>query len=311
VKLISVVSPCFNEEENVELLYEKLKDIFSGLKEYNYEHIFIDNASTDNTVNILKKIAKRDKSLKIIINSRNFGQIRSPFYGLLQANGDAVILLVSDFQDPPELIKDFILKWEEGEKIVVGVKKQSKESKVMFFIRKTFYNFITSISEINLLKNFTGFGLYDKKIIQILRQINDPYPYLRGIICDIGFSIHAIEFVQPVRTKGVTKNNFYSLYDMAMLGIISYSKIPLRLATMLGFLIAVVSFLIALVYLIYKIVFWNNFSVGAAPVVIGIFFFSAVQLFFIGIIGEYVGSIHTQVLKRPLVIEKERVNFLS
>lgn len=311
MKLISVVSPCFNEEENVELLYEKLKDIFSGLKEYNYEHIFIDNASTDNTVNILKKIAKRDKSLKIIINSRNFGQIRSPFYGLLQANGDAVILLVSDFQDPPELIKDFILKWEEGEKIVVGVKKQSKESKVMFFIRKTFYNFITSISEINLLKNFTGFGLYDKKIIQILRQINDPYPYLRGIICDIGFSIHAIEFVQPVRTKGVTKNNFYSLYDMAMLGIISYSKIPLRLATMLGFLIAVVSFLIALVYLIYKIVFWNNFSVGAAPVVIGIFFFSAVQLFFIGIIGEYVGSIHTQVLKRPLVIEKERVNFLS
>lgn len=309
MKLISIVTPCYNEEENVELLYKKVKDVFNELKEYDYEHIFIDNASTDNTVNILKTIAKRDKNLKIIVNSRNFGHIRSPFYGLLQANGDAVISLVSDLQDPPEMIKDFILKWEEGYKIVVGVKKQSKESKIMFFIRKTFYNFITSISEIGLLKDFTGFGLYDKKIIQILRQINDPYPYLRGIICDIGFEIHAIEFVQPVRAKGITKNNFYSLYDMAMLGITSYSKIPLRLATMLGFMIGVVSFLIALVYLIYKIIFWNRFSVGAAPIVIGLFFFSAVQLFFIGIIGEYVGSIHTQVLKRPLVIEKERINF--
>lgn len=305
----SIVTPCYNEEENVELLYNKVKEVFGQLGESNYEHIFIDNASTDNTVKILKSIASKDKNLKIIVNSRNFGHIRSPFYGLLQGSGDAVILLASDLQDPPEMIRDFILKWKEGYKIVVGVKKKSKESKIMFAIRKSFYNFIDLISEITLLKNFTGFGLYDKKIIEILKKINDPYPYLRGLICEIGFEIFAIEYTQPIRRKGKTKNNFYSLYDLAMLGITNHSKLPLRLAAILGFITAFISLLIALIYLIYKLVFWSNFSVGTAPIVIGLFFFSAVQLFFIGIIGEYIGSIHTQVLKRPLVIEKERINF--
>jgi len=306
---ISVVTPCFNEEENVRLLYERVKDVFKGLPEYDYEHIFIDNASTDKTVTILKGIAAGDKSLKIIVNSRNFGHIRSPFYGLLQAKGDAVISLAADFQDPPEMIRDFVLKWREGYKIVVGVKKESRESKWMFSIRKLFYNFIAMISEISLLKNFTGFGLFDKQIIEIVRQINDPYPYFRGLICDIGFEVFTFEYIQPARRKGATKNNFYSLYDMAMLGITNHSKLPLRLAAMLGFAAAFVSLLVALVYLVYKLIFWQNFSVGTAPVVIGLFFFSAVQLFFIGIIGEYVGSIKTQVLRRPLVIEKERVNF--
>jgi len=306
---ISVMTPCYNEEENVELLYEKVKNEFNDLKKYDYEHIFIDNASTDNTVNILKKIAAIDKNLKIIVNSRNFGHIRSPYYGLLQGSGDAVIYLASDFQDPPEMIKDFISKWKDGYKIVLGVKSQSKESKFMFAIRKLFYNLIGAISEIDQIKNFTAFGLYDKKIIGILRGIDDPYPYLRGLICDIGFEKHIIEFTQPARQRGKTKNNFYTLYDMAMLGITNYSKVPLRLATILGFLVALGSFLVAIVYLLYKIIFWKNFSVGTAPIVIGLFFFSAVQLFFIGIIGEYIGSIHTQVLKRPLVIEKERINF--
>jgi len=306
---ISVVTPCYNEEENVELLYEKVKDVFNELKEYDYEHIFIDNASTDSTVKILKSIASKDKNLKLIVNSRNFGQVRSPFYGLLQAQGDAVISLASDFQDPPEMIKDFITKWREGFKIVVGAKKQSKESRFMFAIRRSFYSFINLISEIDLLKDFSGFGLYDRKIIEVFRKINDPYPYLRGLICDIGFEVAIINYVQPARQKGRTKNNFYSLYDVAMLGITNHSKLPLRLATIVGFIVACSSFLLALVYFIYKLIFWQNFTVGTAPVVIGIFFFSAVQLFFIGIIGEYIGSIHTQVLGRPLVIEKERVNF--
>lgn len=306
---ISVVTPCYNEEENVELLYNKVKEVFSRLGEYDYEHIFIDNASTDNTVKILKSIAIKDKNLKIIVNSRNFGHIRSPFYGLLQGSGDAVVFLAADLQDPPEMIKDFILKWKEGYKIVLGVKKQSKESRLMFAVRKLFYDLIGAISEIGHIKNFTGFGLYDNRIIQILRNIDDPYPYFRGLVCDIGFEIFTIEFVQPARKKGVTKNNFYSLYDMAMLGITNHSKIPLRLAAMLGFLVALISFFVALVYLIYKIIFWQSFTVGTAPIIIGLFFFSAVQLFFIGILGEYIGSIHTQVLKRPLVIEKERINF--
>lgn len=306
---ISIVTPCYNEEENVELVYNKVKDVFNELNEYDYEHIFIDNASTDNTVSVLKSIATKDKNLKIIINSRNFGHIRSPFYGLLQAQGDVVISLVADLQDPPEMIRDFISKWKEGYKIVVGVKKYSEESKLMFAVRKFFYNFIDTISEIKLLKNFTGFGLYDRKIIEILRQLKDPYPYLRGLICDIGFEIFVFEYTQPLRKKGITKNNFYSLYDMAMLGITNHSKLPLRLAAMLGFVTAFISLIIAAIYFVYKLVYWQNFSAGTAPIIIGIFFFSAVQLFFIGIIGEYIGSVHTQVVKRPLVIEKERINF--
>ncbi len=308
-KLISIVTACYNEEDNVAEVYNQVKQLFGKLNNYDYEHIFIDNASKDRTVEILKQIAKNDKNVKIIVNTRNFGHIRSPYHALTQANGDAIISLVADLQDPPSLIKDFLEKWEEGYKIVLGVKAQSKESALMFFIRKFYYNLVSKISEIQLVKNNTGFGLYDKKVIQILRQMNDSYPYFRGLTAEIGFESAKIEYVQPARKRGITKNNFYTLYDMAMLGITNHSKIPLRLATMLGFVSSAASLFGALIYLVYKIIYWNSFSVGIAPLVIGIFFFSSIQLFFLGIVGEYIGSIHTQTLKRPLVIERERVNF--
>jgi glycosyltransferase involved in cell wall biosynthesis len=306
---ISIVTACYNEEENVEAVYNKVKEVFAGLADYRYEHIFIDNASKDRTVPILKEIARNDRNVKIIVNARNFGHIRSPFYGILQAKGDAVISLVADLQDPPALIADFLEKWREGYKIVLGVKKNSEESAAMFAVRKVYYNLIGTISEVNLTKNFTGFGLYDKQVIDILRKIDDPYPYFRGLISDIGFESAIIEYVQPARKRGITKNNFYTLYDMAMLGITNHSKIPLRLATMLGFLLSILSAVTAFVFFIAKLIFWSRFTLGIAPIVIGLFFFASVQLFFLGIIGEYIGSIHTQVLKRPLVIEKERVNF--
>lgn len=307
--LISVVSPCFNEEENVAEVYRQVKAVFDALPGYTYEHIFIDNASTDRTVPILKGLAQSDSNLKIIVNIRNFGHIRSPYYGLLQASGDAVILLVSDLQDPPGMIKDFIEKWEAGYKVVLGVKTQSKETPAMFLIRKMYYGFIGRLSEIELTKNNTGFGLYDKRLIEILREVKEPYPYFRGLVSEIGFESAKIEYTQPARERGITKNNFYTLYDIGMLGITNHSKVPLRLAAMLGFLMSAVSLLIAVGYFIAKLIFWNWFSIGIAPLVIGVFFFSSVQLFFIGIIGEYIGSIHTQILNRPLVIEKERVNF--
>jgi glycosyltransferase involved in cell wall biosynthesis len=309
LKQISVVTGCFNEEENVKELYEQVKAVFIDLPQYEYEHIFIDNASMDRTVAILKEIAHKDHRVKIIVNTRNFGHIRSPYYALMQAKGDAVISIVADLQDPPIMIKEFIKKWEEGYKIVIGVKTQSEESPLFFAIRKAYYNLVGRLSEIELIKNFTGFGLYDQKVIETLRGIEDPYPYFRGLICDIGFQRAVIEYVQPSRKRGFTKNNFYVLYDMAMLGITNHSKVPLRLATMTGFIVALFSLLVAFGYFAYKLIFWQSFSVGIAPLVIGLFVFSSVQLIFIGIIGEYIGAIHTQVLKRPLVIEKERINF--
>jgi len=309
MKLISVVTPCFNEEQNVEKVYLKVKSVFGNLPDYKYEHLFIDNSSSDRTVSILKGIANKDKNVKIIVNVRNFGHIRSPYYAIMQAKGDAVVLIVSDLQDPPEMIADFIKKWEEGYKIVIGTKTKSKENRLMYFIRRIFYNIISRISETDQVKNFTGFGLYDRQFIEILRGLDEPYPYFRGLITELGYCRIEIPYTQPKREKGKTKNNFYTLYDIAMLGFISYSKLPLRLASFIGFSIALLSFLVALVYLVYKLIFWNNFSVGIAPLVIGIFFLGGIQLFFLGIIGEYIGAIFTQVKKRPLVIEKERVNF--
>ncbi len=309
MKLISVVTPCYNEQDNVEEVYRQVKAIFADLPQYQYEHIFIDNASTDKTVEILRQIAATDKNIKVIINSRNFGHIRSPYYALLQAHGDAVILLAADLQDPPLLIKDFIQRWEQGYKIAVGVKPQSQESKLLFAIRRAYYSFISHIADVKLIKNFTGFGLYDKKIINILRSLDEPYPYFRGLIVEIGFDIATIPYNQPVRQRGISKNNFYSLYDTAMLGITSHSKMPLRLATMAGFALSIISFLISLTYLVLKLFFWKQFFMGTAPILIGLFFFSSVQLFFIGLLGEYILSIQTRAMKQPLVIEKERINF--
>jgi glycosyltransferase involved in cell wall biosynthesis len=308
-KLISVVTPCYNEEDNVNEVYQRVKKIFTDLPNYAYEHIFIDNASTDTTVEKLREITQEDKNVKVIINSRNFGHIRSPYYGMLQARGDAVISLVSDLQDPPELIKKFIKKWEEGYKIVLGVKPKSKESWLMFTIRKMYYRFVTRIADVDLIKNFTGFGLYDRIIIENLKNIDDPYPYFRGLVAEIGFKRCEIEFEQPTRKRGVTKNNFYTLYDMAMLGITSHSKIPMRLATMIGFALSILSFIASIAFLIAKLIFWQYFSLGLAPLIIGLFFFSSIELFFIGLLGEYVVSINTRIMKKPLVIEAERINF--
>lgn len=309
MKLISIVTACYNEEENVEELYQQVKAVFSQLPQYQYEHIFIDNASTDKTVAILKRIAEKDKNVKIIVNSRNFGHIRSPYHGLLQAQGDAVISIVADLQDPPEMIKEFIRKWEEGYKIAIGVKPKSEESRWMFAIRRVGYYWIGRIADLKLIRNFTGFGLYDKQVLTVLRSYEDPYPYFRGMIADVGFDIAEIPYHQPKRKQGVTKNNFYTLYDMGMLGITSYSKIPLRLAVMLGFFLATVSFIFSILFLVLKLIFWDRFNAGMAPVLIGLFFFSSVQLFFIGLLGEYIASINARVMKRPLVVEKERVNF--
>lgn len=306
---ISIVTPCFNEEGNVEALYQKVKDVFAGIPEYTYEHIFIDNCSKDHTPELLRGLAAGDRNVKVILNTRNFGHIRSPFYGLLQATGDAVILLVADLQDPPEMIVDFLREWRKGFKVALGVKTSSEEASLMFFIRKVYYDFVARVSDTELTKNNTGFGLYDRVVIEDLRKIGDSYPYFRGLISELGYPASKIEYRQPSRKRGVTSNNFYRLYDMAMLGITSHSKVPLRIATIAGFGMSLLGFLMALLYLVAKLIFWNQFQLGLAPLLIGIFLFAAVQLFFIGLLGEYIGAIHTQVLKRPLVIEKERIGF--
>lgn len=276
---------------------------------YDFEYILIDNASTDRTVEVLKEMAKTDKRLKIIVNNRNFGHIRSGYHALLQAKGEAIIGLASDLQDPPEMIPQFVRKWEEGYKIVLAQKTNSAESPLFFFIRKMYYDIVNRLSELDLAKNVTGFGLYDRRVMEDIRRIGDPYPYFRGLICDLGYEQMLIPFTQPVRKRGFSKNNFYTLWDLAMLGITNHSKVPLRLATFAGFGVSALSFLVAFGYLIYKLLFWDSFQVGTAPLVIGMFFIGAIQLVFVGVLGEYIGSIHTQVLKRPLVIEKERVNF--
>lgn len=308
-KKISIVTACYNEEENVEECYRQIKAQFDLLPEYEYEHIFIDNASKDATVTILRRLAAEDRNVKLILNSKNFGHIRSPFHGLMQAHGDAVILTVADLQDPASLIPQFIEKWEEGNKVVIGVKKKSAENALVFMLRKTFYYLIGKSTSIEHISNFTGFGLYDQSFIETLRHVNDPYPYFRGLVAELAPGYYKIPYEQPARFKGKTKNNLYTLYDMAMLGFVNYSKLPLRLACFIGFVVAIISLLLGLIYFVYKLCYWDSFNVGMAPLVIGLFFFSAVQLFFIGIIGEYIGAIYTQVKKRPLVVEKERVNF--
>ncbi len=309
-KHISVLTACYNEEENVASLVVAVAEVFKKMPQYTYEHVFIDNSSADKTVAILREIAKTDKNVKVIVNARNFGHIRSPFHGLIQCKGDAVISLVADFQDPPEMIEKFLSKWEEGFKIVIGIKKSSKENPLMFAVRKFFYNLLASASgSDSTIKNFTGFGLYDQQFISVLRDLDDPYPYFRGLVTELGFERFEINYTQPERAGGKTKNNFFTLYDMAMLGFTNHSKLPLRLSAFIGFFSAIISLLVAIGYLVYKLMYWDTFQAGTAPMVIGVFFFSSVQLFFIGIIGEYIGAIHTQVRKRPLVIEKERINF--
>jgi glycosyltransferase involved in cell wall biosynthesis len=304
--MISIVTPCFNEQDNVEALHSQIVEVMSG---YEFEHIYIDNASTDHTVQILRRMAEQDSRIKVIVNTRNFGYIRSSFHGILQARGDAVICMASDLQDPPSLIKDFIKKWQEGWKVVVGVKSSSEENPIVYAIRSMYYRTLDKLANIHLIEHFTGFGLYDREVVEVLRKIDDPYPYLRGLIADIGFENTKVEFKQPKRKCGNSHSDLYTLFDTAMLGLTNNTKVPLRLATIAGFFIASLSFLVGLFYLIYKLAYWRDFEIGLAPLVVGFFFLGGIQLFFMGIIGEYVGAIHTQVQHRPLVIEKERVNF--
>ncbi len=310
MKSVSVFTPCYNEEQNIREVYSRVRKVFEDIGYLKYEHVFIDNASQDKTVSILKGIAAEDKNVKILVNMRNFGLHRSSLYGILQTRGDAVIVLCADLQDPPELIPEFIKKWEDGYKVVAAVKKESLESPVMRAVRKLYYNVIAYLSEdAEQIRNFTGYGLYDKKVLDLIRSTGDHYPYTRGLVCDMGYDIARIEYTRPVRKRGSSKNSLYDLYNEAMNGITHHSKMPLRLATFVGSFMAFASILVAFGYAVYKLIYWNNFSLGIAPVVIGIFFFAGVQLLFLGIIGEYIGAIYTRLFQRWLVIEKERINF--
>ncbi len=307
--LISVVTPCFNEEDNVDEFHRRVVAVFERWPQHRLELLFIDNASSDRTSERLRALAAADARVKVILNARNFGHVRSPMHAVLQASGDAIIAMAADLQDPPETITAFIEGWERGYRKVVAVKPVSQEHSLMFGLRRLYYGTLNRISEIPLLENFTGFGLYDRSVIEYIRKLDDPYPYFRGLVSEVGFDTLIVEFDQPRRLRGVTKNNFYTLYDIAMLGITNHSKLPLRIATIGGFAMSGLSLLVAFGYTIYKLVFWDEFAVGQAPLVIGLFFLFSVQLFFIGLLGEYVLAIHRHVLKRPLVVEKERINF--
>lgn len=309
MKSISVLTPCFNEQDNVEDVYRLVRDEFTKLQRYSYEHIFIDNHSSDRTVDVLKHLAARDRNVKIIVNARNFGHIRSPMHAILEARGDAIIGIVADLQDPPELIPRLLEQWESGLAMVLCIKRSTAERGLMPWIRRKYYGWVERLSSIQTFQNFTGFGLYDRKVIDAIRAFDDPYPYFRGMIAEIGLPHGEIYYDQPLRKRGVTKHNFYALYDLAMLGITNLSKIPLRFVTLLGFCCSGASMFVGLLYLVYKLLFWENFTVGIAPLVIGLFFLGSVQLLSLGIIGEYVGSIQTYVRRRPYVVERERVNF--
>jgi glycosyltransferase involved in cell wall biosynthesis len=309
MKAISIVTPCFNEESNVQELYTRVRAVFASLGRYRYEHIFIDNSSTDRTVPVLKQLAAADPNVKLIVNARNVGHIRSPVHAVRQTSGDAVITMVADLQDPPEMLVDMIREWESGSFMVLGIKRTSEESRMMFWVRKRYYRLVNRLSSIETFENFTGFGLYDRRVIDLVKSFDDPYPYFRGMIAEIGLPHKKIFYDQPLRKRGITKNNFYTLYDLGMLGIINHSKVPLRLATFAGFAGASLSFLVAVGYFLYKLMFWSRFSVGTAPLVIGMFFLGSIQLVFMGMLGEYVGAIHTQVQHRPLAVELERINF--
>ena len=310
MKKISVMIPCYNEEENVEPISKAIIDVFkTQLSNYDYDILFIDNDSQDKTREILRRMCEEDKHIKAIFNAKNFGQFNSPYYGMLQTTGDCTISMVCDFQDPVEMIPKYVAEWEKGYKIVIGIKTSSKENKLLYWFRSMYYKFIKKFSEVDQIEHFTGSGLYDKEFINVLRDLKDPTPFLRGIVAELGYKRKEIEYEQPKRRAGKTSNNFLRLYDAAMLSITSYTKIGLRLCSFIGIIIGGISFIIGLVYLIMKLTHWNQFAVGMAPMLIGVFFLGAVQLFFIGLIGEYIMSINVRVMNRPLVIEEERINF--
>lgn len=310
MKKVSILIPCYNEEENVMPMSEAVDTLFANeLKAYEYELVFIDNDSRDNTRDILREICSKNKNVRAIFNAKNFGQFNSPYYGMLQTTGDCTILMACDFQDPVEMIPQYVKEWENGYKIVIGIKTSSKENPIMYSLRSLYYKVIKSFSDIEQIEHFTGFGLYDKDFINVLRELKDPSPFLRGIVAELGYKRKEIEYGQPKRRAGKSSNNFMRLYDAAMLSVTSYTKIGLRICTFLGMFTGVCSFVIAIGYLIAKLIYWERFTAGMAPVLIGMFFLGALQLFFIGFIGEYILSINQRIMNRPLVIEEERINF--
>lgn len=309
-KKISMVIPTYNEKDNIFDDYNRLKGIMDrDLKDYDYEMLFIDNFSNDGTREELRILAKKDKNVKIILNGNNFGWMRSSFYGMIQTTGDCTVLLAADMQEPPEVMIDFVREWEKGYKVVIGIKSKSKENKLMYFLRNCYYNFLEKITENHHIKQFMGFGLYDKDFIEILRKLDDPVPYFRGIVAELGYKMKKIEYVQERRKKGKTHFNFFRIYDLAMLGITSYSKVLMRIATLLGFGISGISIVIAIVTFILKVFRIINYPVGIAAISIGVFALGGINLFFIGLVGEYILNMNTRIMKRPLVVEEERINF--
>ena len=309
MKHISVMTPCYNEEGNINNIYQAVKEQFDKLPQYTYEHIFIDNYSTDNSRAILKKLASEDSNVKVILNARNFGPNRSGSYGMLQGTGDALICIVCDLQDPPEMIPTFLEKWEDGYKVVMGQKTKSKENPVMFQIRKLYYKIMEYLSETEHLTNVTGYGLYDKEVLEMIKWMDDPDPYIRGLVTQLGYKWCTVEYTQQERTAGKSSYNFERYFDFAVTGMTHVSKKPLRIVTMVGMIMSVISFLIAILYLVMKLVNWNSFDMGMAPVLIGMFLIGSVQLACLGVIGEYIGAILTRVTRRPMVVEEERINF--
>ena len=310
MKKISVILPTYNEEDNVIPLSKEIVNIFNNeLNNYDYEIIFTDNNSIDSTREKIISLCQENKNIKAIFNAKNFGQFRSPFNAMINANGDCVILMVSDFQDPPKIIVDFVREWESGYKIVIGIKNKSKENLIKHFIRSLYYKLMKYISDIEHIEHFTGTGLYDKSFIKTISVLDDPDPYIRGIVSELGYKIKKINYEKQNRKAGKSKNNFFTLYNIAMISITNYSKIVLRLATMIGFLFSFLSFIFGLIYFIYKIIYWHSFNVGIAPLILGVFFIGSIQLFFLGLIGEYIVNINDRLMKRPLVIEEKRINF--
>lgn len=310
MKKISILIPCYNEEENVVPMSEAIVGLFTNeLSNYDYELVFIDNDSKDQTRTLLRGLCAENRHIKAIFNAKNFGQFNSPYYGILQTTGDCVIAMVCDFQDPIELIPQYIREWENGYKIVIGIKTSSKENKLIYWLRSIYYKFVKKFSDVEQIEHFTGSGLYDRDFIEVLRKLEDPTPFMRGIVAELGYRRKEIPYEQPKRRAGKTHNNFYTLYDAAMLSVTSYTKIGLRFCTFLSILTGGISFIIGVAYLIMKLIRWDSFQAGTAPILIGMFMLGAVQLFFIGMIGEYILSINQRVMKRPLVVEEERINF--
>ena len=309
MKHISVMTPCYNEEGNIRNIYNAVKEQFDKMPQYTYEHIFIDNYSTDNSRKILRELAAEDSNVKVILNARNFGPNRSGSYGMLQGTGDALICLVCDLQDPPEMIPTFLQKWEEGYKVVLGQKTKSKENPLMFQVRKLYYKIMEKLSETEHLTNVTGYGLFDKEVLDMIKWMDDPDPYIRGLVTQLGYKWCLVEYTQQERTSGKSSYNFNRYFDFAITGLTHVSKKPLRIVTLVGLIMSAISFVIAFIYLVFKLVHWYEFDMGTAPILIGVFLLGSVQLACLGVIGEYIGAILTKVTKRPMVVEEERINF--